>query len=233
MNGQAFQGRPANLKPYLMRKFFTKLMSLNPKGGGKVLLLVLMFLSVAIAADAQQRVVTGKVVDAAGQPVIGATVVETGTMNGVATGVDGQFSISLRGEGKELTVESLGYITQTLNIAGKDIRIAVAHGLGNARKLLESIRSGEKSYEFVEIMACPGGCVTGGGQPIVSAKGYMDKDVKAERAKALYSEDKNATLRKSHENPDIKLLYSEFLEKPGSHKSHELLHTKYTARSRF
>ena len=121
----------------------------------------------------------------------------------------------------------------TLNIAGKDIRIAVAHGLGNARKLLESIRSGEKSYEFVEIMACPGGCVTGGGQPIVSAKGYMDKDVKAERAKALYSEDKNATLRKSHENPDIKLLYSEFLEKPGSHKSHELLHTKYTARSRF
>ena len=121
----------------------------------------------------------------------------------------------------------------TLNIAGKDIRIAVAHGLGNARKLLESIRSGEKSYEFVEIMACPGGCVTGGGQPIVSAKGYMDKDVKAERAKALYSEDKNAPIRKSHENPDIKLLYSEFLEKPGSHKSHELLHTKYTARSRF
>ena len=121
----------------------------------------------------------------------------------------------------------------TLNIAGKDIRIAVAHGLGNARKLLESIRSGEKSYEFVEIMACPGGCVTGGGQPIVSAKGYMDKDVKAERAKALYSEDKNATLRKSHENPDIKLLYSEFLEKPGSHKSHELLHTKYVKRNRF
>ena len=121
----------------------------------------------------------------------------------------------------------------TLNIAGKDIRIAVAHGLGNARKLLESIRSGEKSYEFVEIMACPGGCVTGGGQPIVSAKGYMDKDVKAERAKALYSEDKNAPIRKSHENPDIKLLYSEFLEKPGSHKSHELLHTKYVKRNRF
>ena len=121
----------------------------------------------------------------------------------------------------------------TLNIAGKDIRIAVAHGLGNARKLLESIRSGEKSYEFVEIMACPGGCVTGGGQPIVSAKGYMDKDVKAERAKALYSEDKNAPIRKSHENPDIKLLYSEFLEKPGSHKSHELLHTTYVKRNRF
>lgn len=121
----------------------------------------------------------------------------------------------------------------TLNIAGKDIRIAVAHGLGNARKLLDSIRSGEKSYEFIEIMACPGGCVTGGGQPICTAKDYMDHDVKAERAKALYTEDANSTLRKSHENPDIKLLYSDFLEKPGSHKSHKLLHTKYIARPKF
>ncbi len=121
----------------------------------------------------------------------------------------------------------------TLNIAGKDIRIAVAHGLGNARKLLNSIRSGEKSYEFIEIMACPGGCVTGGGQPICTAKEYMDYDVKAERAKALYTEDANSPLRKSHENPDIKLLYSDFLEKPGSHKSHELLHTKYVARPKF
>ena len=121
----------------------------------------------------------------------------------------------------------------TLNIAGKDIRIAVAHGLGNARKLLDSIRSGEKSYEFIEVMACPGGCVTGGGQPICTAKDYMDHDVKAERAKALYTEDANSPLRKSHENPDIKLLYSDFLEKPGSHKSHKLLHTKYIARPKF
>lgn len=121
----------------------------------------------------------------------------------------------------------------TLNIAGKDIRIAVAHGLGNARELLESIRSGEKQYEFVEIMACPGGCVTGGGQPICSAKTYMDVDVKKERARALYAEDEEATLRKSHENPDIKLLYSEFFEKPGSHKSHELLHTHYKKRNKF
>ena len=121
----------------------------------------------------------------------------------------------------------------TLNIAGKDIRIAVAHGLGNARKLLDSIRSGEKSYEFIEVMACPGGCVTGGGQPICTAKDYMDHDVKAERAKALYTEDANSPLRKSHENPDIKLLYSDFLEKPGSHKSHKLLHTKYVARPKF
>ena len=120
----------------------------------------------------------------------------------------------------------------TLNIAGKDIRIAVAHGLGNARKLLESIRSGEKSYEFIEIMACPGGCVTGGGQPICNAKEYMDHDVKAERAKALYTEDAASPLRKSHENPDIKLLYSDFFEKPGSHKAHELLHTTYVARKK-
>ena len=120
----------------------------------------------------------------------------------------------------------------TLNIAGKDIRIAVAHGLGNARKLLESIRAGEKSYEFIEIMACPGGCVTGGGQPICSAKDYMDQDIKAQRAKALYTEDANSPLRKSHENPDIKLLYSDFFEKPGSHKSHELLHTTYVARKK-
>lgn len=121
----------------------------------------------------------------------------------------------------------------TLNIAGKDIRIAVANGLGNARKLLESIRSGEKNYEFIEIMACPGGCVTGGGQPICTAKEHMDHDIKAERAKALYTEDANSKYRKSHENPDIKLLYSEFFEKPGSHKAHELLHTTYVKRKRY
>ena len=121
----------------------------------------------------------------------------------------------------------------TLNIAGMDINVAVAHGLGNARKLLEKIKSGEKTYHFIEIMACPGGCVTGGGQPIVSAKGYMDHDVKKERAKALYTEDANSKLRKSHENPDIKLLYNEFFEKPGSHKAHELLHTHYVTRKKY
>ncbi len=118
----------------------------------------------------------------------------------------------------------------TVTLGGKDIRVAIAHGLGNARALLESIRSGEKNYEFIEIMACPGGCVTGGGQPIVSAKTQMDIDVKAERAKALYTEDANLPCRKSHENPDIQLLYKEFLEKPGSHKAHELLHTHYMER---
>ncbi len=121
----------------------------------------------------------------------------------------------------------------TVTLGGKDVRVAIAHGLGNARKLLNSIRSGEKNYEFIEIMACPGGCVTGGGQPICSAKTYMDVDLKTERAKALYSEDERLTIRKSHENPDIKKLYDEFLEKPGSHKAHELLHTHYTAREKY
>ncbi|MBQ6998969.1 MAG: iron hydrogenase small subunit [Clostridia bacterium] len=118
-----------------------------------------------------------------------------------------------------------------VEVAGKKVRVAVAHGLGNARKLLDSIKSGEKNYEFIEIMGCPGGCVTGGGQPIVSAKVQAQVDVKALRAKALYDEDRASTLRKSHENPAIKELYSEFLGEPCGHKSHELLHTHYTDRS--
>jgi len=118
-----------------------------------------------------------------------------------------------------------------VEVAGKKVRVAVAHGLGNARKLLDSIKSGEKNYEFIEIMGCPGGCVTGGGQPIVSARVQAQVDVKALRAKALYDEDRASTLRKSHENPAIKELYSEFLGEPCGHKSHELLHTHYTDRS--
>jgi len=82
-------------------------------------------------------------------------------------------------------------------------------------------------------MACPGGCVTGGGQPICDAKTWMNVDVKKERAKALYTEDKNATVRQSHKNPDMDILYKEYFEKPGSHKAHELLHTHYVARPKF
>lgn len=121
----------------------------------------------------------------------------------------------------------------TVKMGGMDVNVAIAHGLGNARKLLEAVKAGEKNYHFIEIMACPGGCVTGGGQPIVSAKTYMTVDVKAERAKALYSEDEKATIRQSHKNPDMDILYKEFFEKPGSHKAHELLHTHYTERSKF
>ena len=119
----------------------------------------------------------------------------------------------------------------TITVGGKDVRVAIAHGLGNARKLLDSIRSGEKTYEFIEIMGCPGGCVTGGGQPIVSAREKAMKDVKALRAKALYDEDESLPIRKSHENPVIKQLYEEYLGEPCGHKSHQLLHTHYTDRS--
>ena len=121
----------------------------------------------------------------------------------------------------------------TVKMGGIDVNVAVAHGLGNARKLMEAVQRGEKNYHFIEVMACPGGCVTGGGQPIVDAKTYMTVDVKAQRAKALYTEDMNATVRQSHKNPDMDILYKEFLEKPGSHKAHELLHTHYTKRDIF
>ncbi|MBE7032446.1 MAG: 2Fe-2S iron-sulfur cluster binding domain-containing protein [Ruminococcaceae bacterium] len=121
----------------------------------------------------------------------------------------------------------------TLTVAGTEVKVAVVSGLGNARKVLNDVRDGKANYHFIEVMACPGGCVTGGGQPIVDSAIRMDIDLKAKRAAGLYAEDASLPIRKSHENPDIKLLYSEFLEKPGSHKSHELLHTHYIARPKF
>ncbi len=120
----------------------------------------------------------------------------------------------------------------SVEAGGKTIRAAVAHGLGNARELLNKVKSGEVQVDFIEIMGCPGGCVNGGGQPIVCAKDRMDKDIRAERAKALYSEDKNLPLRKSHDNPFIKKIYEEYFEEPGSHKAHHLLHTHYIARDK-
>ncbi len=121
----------------------------------------------------------------------------------------------------------------TVKVGDTDVNVAVVHGLGNARKVLDSIKAGEKNYHFIEVMACPGGCVTGGGQPIVDAKTKMDVDVRAERAKALYAEDRNLAVRQSHKNPAITKLYDEYLEKPGSHKAHGLLHTHYTAKGKF
>ena len=121
----------------------------------------------------------------------------------------------------------------TVNMGGMDVKVAVANGLGNARKLLENIRDGKADYHFIEIMACPGGCVNGGGQPIVPSRDKMEVDVRAKRAKALYAEDRNSKIRKSHENPDMDILYGEYFEKPGSHKAHELLHTTYTKRNKY
>ena len=120
----------------------------------------------------------------------------------------------------------------TLTIAGQDVKVAVAHGTKNARTILEKVKAGEH-YDFIEIMACPGGCIHGGGQPIVDSATKAKVDVKALRAKALYSEDEASTLRKSHENPYIQQLYKEYFGEPCSHKAHELLHTTYTKRSKF
>ena len=117
------------------------------------------------------------------------------------------------------------------DLDGTKVRVAVTSGLANAAKLLDRIKSGEADYHFVEIMACPGGCVNGGGQPYQPGSVRNFTDLRAERAKALYGEDSNMALRKSHENPDIKVLYDTYLEKPGSHKAHEILHTKYVKRS--
>lgn len=121
----------------------------------------------------------------------------------------------------------------TIDIAGKAVKVAVASGSGNAKALLEAIKRGEADYTFIEIMGCPGGCINGGGQPIVSAKDRMYVDFKALRASALYNEDAGKALRRSHENPSIKKLYDEYLGTPGGHKSHELLHTHYYARDKY
>ncbi|MCL1823725.1 MAG: NADH-dependent [FeFe] hydrogenase, group A6 [Oscillospiraceae bacterium] len=115
------------------------------------------------------------------------------------------------------------------NVGGKEVKVAVASGLANARVLLEKMKKGEINVHFIEIMACPGGCVNGGGQVIAPADVRNFTDIRAERAKALYNLDESRPLRKSHESPDIKQVYSEFLGEPGGHKAHELLHTSYRA----
>ncbi|SKA90229.1 NAD(P)-dependent iron-only hydrogenase catalytic subunit [Clostridium sp. USBA 49] len=116
---------------------------------------------------------------------------------------------------------------------GRKITAAIAHGLANARKVLDSVRNNEKKYDFIEVMACPGGCVTGGGQPIVDSKIKEEIDIKAKRAKAIYDEDESFVIRKSHKNPYIIKIYEEYLKEPNGHLSHELLHTHYVKRSKF
>ena len=119
-----------------------------------------------------------------------------------------------------------------IKIADLNVRAAVAHGLGNARKLMDAIEAGEE-FHFVEIMACPGGCVNGGGQPLQLADVRNWIDIKAERAKGLYTEDRHSFIRKSHNNPAIKKLYKEFLGMAGGSKAHQLLHTHYAPRSNY
>ena len=121
----------------------------------------------------------------------------------------------------------------TVKVGDLDVKVAIAHGTANAAKLLDSIRAGEKTYHFIEIMACPGGCVTGGGQPIVSAQKRLECDPRQVRAAAIYKADEDLPLRKSHENPSVQALYKDFLGEPNSHKAHELLHTHYEARPKY
>jgi iron-only hydrogenase group A len=115
--------------------------------------------------------------------------------------------------------------TAEVVIGGSPVRVAVAHGLANARVLLDEIREGKSPYQFIEIMSCPGGCIGGGGQPVLA-----DFEKKLARSQALYLEDRMLAIRKSHENPAVQALYQEFLGKPLGHLSHELLHTSYKAR---
>lgn len=117
------------------------------------------------------------------------------------------------------------------SIAGIDVKVAIANGTGNAAKLLDRIRAGEADYHFIEIMACPGGCINGGGQPILLDKSKTG-EVKRQRVQGIYAMDRACAKRKSHQNPEVKRVYEEFLEKPNSHKAHHLLHTHYTNRGK-
>ena len=119
----------------------------------------------------------------------------------------------------------------TYNVAGMDVKVAVASGLGNAKMIMDKVRSGEADYHFIEIMCCPGGCVNGGGQPQVHADVRNFEDVRALRAKALYDNDAAKTIRKSHENLSVKKVYDEYLGYPGSERAHQILHTTYVKRT--
>ena len=121
----------------------------------------------------------------------------------------------------------------TYQVGDLTLNVAVASGLANAKRLLDSVKSGEKTYHFIEIMGCPGGCVNGGGQPVQPARIRNWVDLKSLRAAALYQEDKDLPLRKSHENPTLQQIYKEFLKSPGSHVAHQVLHTSYRKLDRF
>ncbi len=127
---------------------------------------------------------------------------------------------------KEAAVKIENAVPDWSFLEGVTVKVAVAHGLGNARMLIEKVKAGE-AYHFIEIMTCPGGCIGGGGQPRITTD-----EVRKARIAAIYKEDEGKPIRKSHGNPEVKAIYEEFLKKPLGEKSHHLLHTKYTVRSR-
>lgn len=120
-----------------------------------------------------------------------------------------------------------GIRSATVDFDGLKLNIGIAHGLGNARKLLDEVRAGKSQFHAIEIMACPGGCISGGGQPYT----HLKEEILVKRTAALYTEDERKTIRKSHENPSIIKLYKEYLGEPGSHRAHSLLHTEYFPKS--
>ncbi len=120
-----------------------------------------------------------------------------------------------------------------VNIAGKDVRVAVVSGLSNARKVMEDLKNGNADYDFLEVMSCPGGCILGGGQPIKSSKTRNEVNVYKKRAKSIYTIDEKSTIRKSHENPYLKEAYKEYIGEPGGHVAHQLLHTSYAPREKY
>ncbi len=129
---------------------------------------------------------------------------------------------------KEATIKIEGCVDAWKFLEGVELKVAIAHGLVNANKIMKLVKEGKATYHFVEVMACPGGCIGGGGQPIPTKMKIREK-----RMKAIYAEDENMVLRKSHENPEVVAIYKEFLDSPNSHKSHELLHTHYVERDNY
>jgi len=129
---------------------------------------------------------------------------------------------------KEASIKIEDCVDDWKFLEGAELKVAIAHGLTNANKLMRLVRSGEASYHFIEIMACPGGCLGGGGQPIPT-----NAEVRKRRMNAIYSEDEHMEFRKSHDNPDVIAIYEEFLGQPNSERAHELLHTHYTEREAY
>ena len=121
----------------------------------------------------------------------------------------------------------------TYTVAGMEVKVCAASGLANAKMVMDAVKAGTADYQFIEIMACPGGCVNGGGQPIQDATVRNFTDLKGLRGKALYEADKNLPLRKSHESEAVKTVYKEYFGEPGSHVAHEVLHTHYVPRSKY
>jgi iron only hydrogenase large subunit-like protein len=126
---------------------------------------------------------------------------------------------------KEASVKIEGCTEDWKFLEGAELKIAIAHGLVNANKIMKLVREGKSPYHFIEIMGCPGGCIGGGGQPIPTSL-----EIRTKRMKAIYSEDEHMVLRKSHLNPEVIAIYKDFLGTPNGHLSHELLHTHYVER---